>query len=309
MKDNEFRQLIDHEFAQLEWTDAQRLHTLRQMKKEARPVMNHKLTLSMALVLLLTLLTGSVAVATTYRGVTWFLTERENQTVNPAYLMDSLEQHHDSQRLDARVIDAYWDGSNLSVACNFAPTDPSLTLSTYCTLEHEHHDCSNKTADLLLYTTNDVIVTVGSEIIPIFHTSYNRITEEDGSISMMFTFGVNDMTQPLAISISIATLSRNTGETEQAWLHCYLPMMDDPIAPHEHDWASATCVSPMTCTICGRTTGGLGKHDFADATCIAPKTCRICTVTWGTLSLHHQYGDDGYCVLCSKYSPSADKTK
>ena len=63
MKANEFRQLIDHEFAQLEWTDAQRLHTLRQMKKEERPIMKRKLHVALIVTFILLTLSGTALAA------------------------------------------------------------------------------------------------------------------------------------------------------------------------------------------------------------------------------------------------------
>ncbi len=279
------------------------------------PPMKRKLTLSMAFVLILILLTGTVAVAATYRGVSWFLTERENQTIDPDYLMNILEQTHNSERLDIHVVDAYWDGVNLSIACNFAPKDPSLTFSTYCYLDalgDSEHDCSNENADLLLNIwsgTYSVNITTGTEVNHAGRTSYDTIHEEDGSITLLIAFVVNDMSQPVVITLPVQVIDQLSGTTEDVFLHVYLPVMADPIAPHEHNWTEAICVAPETCTICGRTRGWLGKHEFIRATCIKPSTCIYCGTEHGTLSLHHQYGDDGYCILCNKYYEHADKTK
>ncbi len=288
-------------------------HRVVNASKGDSPPVKRKLTLSMALVLILVLMTGTAAVAATYRGVSWFLTERENQTVDAAYLMDILEQHHDSELLDIRVVDAYWDGAKLSMAINFAPREAALTITNYCNHYGQPvaHNCRNESADLLLNLFGDNLpnITTGAEVTRPYYTSYDCYHEEDGSLTAMIGFGVNDMSQPIAITLPFRTILRSTGEAEDTLLHFYLPVMADPIAPHEHDWESATCVSPKFCRICGRTDGKLGEHKFADATCIAPKTCRVCGVTWGTLSLHHQYGNDGYCLLCNKYYQYADKTK
>ena len=277
------------------------------------PPVKRKLTFSMALVVILALLTGTVAVAATYRGVSWFLSERENQTINPDYLMNILEQHHDSERLNIRVVDAYWDGAKLSIAINFVPKDAALSIATYCSYHAQKpdHKCNNETADLLLDIWGGEFpnITTGAEVTQPYRTSYDYYREDDGSLTVMIGFSLNDMSQPVTITIPFGTILRSTGETEDTLLHFYLPVMADPIAPHEHVWDPATCVSPKFCTICGRTDGKLGKHNYADATCIAPKTCIICGTKSGTLSLHHQYGDDGYCILCNKYYEHADKTK
>lgn len=276
--------------------------------KGETPTVKHKLTLSMALVLILCLLTGTVAIAATYRGVSWFFETFEKDTdIDPAYLMDSLEQHHDSKLLNIRVVDAYWDGALLSMVFNFAPADPSADV-TLCSTTTLAHRC-NDNAELRLHTDEGIKITTGTKVTRPYRRSYAHITEEDGSISLMISFVVNDLSESVAITLPVQTTVRSTGVTEDTLLHCYLPVMDDPIAAHEHDWAPATCVSPKTCRICGRTEGGLGKHDFTEATCIVPKTCRVCSVESGTLSLHHQYGDNGYCILCGKYYHYADKTK
>ena len=276
------------------------------------PTVKRKLTFSMALVMILVLMTGTAAVAATYRGVSWFLSERENQAIDPSYLMDILEQHHDSDQLNIRVIDAYWDGAKLSMAINFAPKDSLLSIDNYCYHYDQQleHKCRNESSDLLLDLFGDNLpnITSGTEVTRPYRASYDSFHEEDGSLTAMIGFSLNDMSQPVAITLPFRTILRSTGEIEDAFLHFYLPVKADPIAPHEHNWAPATCVSPKFCHICGRTDGKLGAHDFADATCIAPKTCRVCTVTAGTLSLHHEYGSDGHCILCNKYYQYADKT-
>jgi len=282
-------------------------HRVVNASKGDDPPMKRKLTVSLALMLILTLLTGT-ALAATYRGVNWFFdTFNHEETIDPAYLMDSLEQHHDSKLLDIRVVDAYWNGVDLSMVFNFAPSDPSAdcTLCSTTTLAHRCKD----TAELRIHTGEDMNITTGTKVTRSYERSYAHVDEEDGSISLMITFNVNDMSQPVAITLPVQTTVRSTGANEDALLHCYLPVMDDPIAPHDHDWEPATCVSTKACRICGRTDGKLGEHNFIRATCIKPSTCTVCGVEWGTLSLHHQYGDDGHCTLCNKYYEHADKTK
>ena len=272
------------------------------------PTVKRKLTLSMALVLILVLMTGTVAVAATYKGVSWFFdTFKSEETIDPAYLMDSLEQHHDSELLNIRVVDAYWNGVELSMVFNFAPADPAAdcVLCSSTTLAHRCND----TAELRIHTGEDINITTGTKITRPYWRSYSHVTEADGSLSLMITFNVNDMSKPVAITLPVQTTVRSTGATESALLHCYLPVMADPIAPHEHDWTESTCVSPKVCRICGRTDGKLGDHNFIRATCIKPSTCTVCGTEQGTLSLHHQYGDDGHCILCNKYYEHADKTK
>lgn len=63
MKDKDFQQLADHEFAALEWSDQQRMDTLRKMNKEDRPAMKRKLTVTIIAVALLLSLTGTAVAA------------------------------------------------------------------------------------------------------------------------------------------------------------------------------------------------------------------------------------------------------
>ena len=85
-------------------------------QKGAPAPMKRKLTLSMALVLALVLITGTVACSAAWRGVSAFLSNPD-----PDYLVTGFPQHHTSDRLDARVVDAYWDGLEFFVACRIAP--------------------------------------------------------------------------------------------------------------------------------------------------------------------------------------------
>ena len=56
-----------------------------------------------------------------------------------------------------------------------------------------------------------------------------------------------------------------------------------------HKWEAATCISPKTCTVCGKTSGEVAGHDWEPATCQAPETCSVCGKTRGE-ALDHEYG-------------------
>ena len=43
-----------------------------------------------------------------------------------------------------------------------------------------------------------------------------------------------------------------------------------------HVWAPATCTSPETCRICGKTQGAALGHDGSEATCVKPSVCSRC---------------------------------
>lgn len=300
MKDNDFRQLADHEFAQLNWTDRQRMDTLRKMQKEERPVIKRKLSVMLAITLLLLTITGT-ALAATYRGVSWFLTEQncEPTTLDPELLMIPLEQNHTSKHLNVSVEDAYWDGNTLSIAIHVTASDPSMIVSIPCdTVTHEHYRPIDG-ADVLLEMPEFINITAGNEIFRPLGSSANWLYEEDGTLTIMHSFVVNDMSKPIGISIPINTTIVSSGTKESAMLHCNLPALADPITAHEHDWAPATCVSPEICTICGRSQGGLGKHNFQPEVCEGTRTCTVCTLT---IEAHHEADPDnpGACIRCGE---------
>ncbi len=272
--------------------------------KGGAPPVKRKLTLSMALILLLVLMTGSFAVAATYRGITSLWNEQDAQSLNPDYLMQSLQQTYTGRYLDAQVVDAYWDGTRLSVACHFTPKDAGLTLAKYCHCHLQEpypHDCPNEWADLSLYfDISHFYVHSDDKATRTYYNSFKWVQETDTSLSVLLSFVVNDLCQPISISVPTTVYVNGTGETEEAQLQFSLPARPDPIPSHRHEWMEARCVNPKTCSICGRTEGDLGKHDFAPATCISPKKCTVCGTTWGTLSLRHPYNENGVCPICGK---------
>ncbi len=248
------------------------------------PPVKKKLTLSMALVLVLVLLTGSVALAAAYRGVSWFLTEQacEPQTLDPDYLMNTLQQNNTSQRLNAQVVDAYWDGKTLSVAYRISPADPAHIIALPCdTPTHEHYR-STANADIMLTMPEFINITIGNKITRPLGDSTSWVYEEDGAITIMHSFPLNSMNESVGISLPISNTLAADGSEESAMVHCTLPAMADPVAAHEHDWLPATCVSPMTCKTCGRTEGGLGEHSFPPTYCNITRTCPVCTYTYQT---------------------------
>lgn len=246
------------------------------------PPVKKKLTFSMALVLVLILLAGTAFAAAAVHGVTYFLTEQTcNPTlIDPEYLMNALQQNHTSTRLNATVVDAYWDGKTLSIAYRITAVDPALTVRMPCDSPSHEHYHPTADADILLAMPDFINITVNNEITRPMSSSSNWVYEDDGAITLMHSFAVNDMSEAIAISLPISNTLTSDSSEEFAMLHCILPAMTDPIAEHEHNWLPATCVSPMTCSICGRTEGGLGEHDFQPKACNTTRTCPICTYSY-----------------------------
>lgn len=56
-----------------------------------------------------------------------------------------------------------------------------------------------------------------------------------------------------------------------------------------HSWKDATCTSPATCSICGKTSGSPLEHSYRPATCTSPKMCKYCKTTVGTVAPHNMY--------------------
>lgn len=140
MKDKDFRQLADREFAQLEWTDLQRMETLRQMNKEEQPVMKRKLSLSMALVLILALLTGTVAVAAGVNSFDlqyffdhWFDVGKLERaypapTIDQSAVVSPVSQQHTSALVNAQIEQMYLSNKGLYFTIRYTPQAANTLL-------------------------------------------------------------------------------------------------------------------------------------------------------------------------------------
>ena len=236
-------------------------------KGDAPPV-KRKLTLSMAFVLVLALITGSVAIAAAYRGVSYFLTEKTCSpiSIDHDYLISGLSQSHTSAHINVTVTDAYWDGVDLSFACHVSPVDPDqlIRIDDYWP-EHEHYR-PIEDADILLHypdLRNMMITDDESGVITRpHHYASNWVYEDDDSLTLFISFPLNSMEKPATVSIPFSLTLTATGEQFDSVLHCQLPALADPVTAHEHVWKPATCTSPKTCAICRRSEGTLGPHDF-----------------------------------------------
>lgn len=276
------------------------------------PKVKRKLTVSMAFVLILVLMSGTVALAAAYRGVSWFLTERPAQpiTIDPDQIMTNLTQESNSEWLDAQVQDAYWDGTMLSVSIRLTTKDAAYPFALEYDIgadgesfdriwlsDAEDNPNQMALADWLNGRTaillRDPKITVTAADTSVSWTSLDYVHEVDeNAVVMMLQTPVNDMTAGGQAIITLDSvklyptdgedaaterwLAQQPGETESATLTVTLPALSDPVAEHTHDWTAATCVSRSTCTICGRTTGDLGAHDFQPGPEDGQYTCAVC---------------------------------
>lgn len=298
------------------------------------PKVKRKLTASMAFVLILVLMSGTVALAAAYRGVSWFLTERtaEPLTIDPDLLMSNLTQESTSEWLDAHVQDAYWDGTLLSVSIYVTAKDAAYPFAMEYDIgaDGESFDriwlsdaegnpnqmaltdwLNGRTAILL--RDPEITVTAADESAQ--WTSLDYVHElEENAIVMLLQIPVNDLSQGGRAVIKLDSvklypdddenapterwLAQEPGETESAVLTVTLPAVSDPVAAHTHDWTAATCTSRSTCTICGRTTGDLGEHDFQPGPEAGQYTCSVCKCSYFVDTQHETLrpGDEGDAV-------------
>lgn len=73
---------------------------------------------------------------------------------------------------------------------------------------------------------------------------------------------------------------------------------------HIHNWNSATCDSPKTCSICGETKGDIPGHLWNEADCENPRTCSECGAIDGE-ALGHNWIEATFdapktCIQCGK---------
>ena len=80
----------------------------------------------------------------------------------------------------------------------------------------------------------------------------------------------------------------------------------------EHNFESATCQAPRTCTLCGATDGEIGNHRWDEASCILPSTCKNCGLTNGVASGHKWDSnictDEKTCKLCGDKQKAKEHT-
>jgi hypothetical protein len=88
------------------------------------------------------------------------------------------------------------------------------------------------------------------------------------------------------------------------WVFIFIVLL----IPCEHEWNAPTCERPMTCKICGETSGQAAEHKWKAATCSVPKTCTVCQATEGS-KLSHSFtskvATNKYlCKAATKDSPA-----
>lgn len=261
---NAVRQAIDSELSFLDGRPSLYADVMSQIEGERK--VKRKMSLGLVFALILVLLTGTAAVAVTYRGVSYFLVEKINEVndLDPAYLQSNMAQNHNSKRLNATVVDAYWDGLELSIAYHVSVKEPGQVLRMVCqTPEHDHY-LPEEEADIILWEPDFINITdENGDIDRPSSCSASWVYEEDGSLSVMVSFPQYDMSDNWIISIPIFNKLVATQDIALSMLHCESAVLVDPLPAHEHAWTEATCVSPRWCTVCKRMENELGYHDYS----------------------------------------------
>ncbi len=137
MKDNDFARLADKALAPLEWTDQQRMHTLRLMRQPERMPMKKKFALCIACtLLLLTGLAGALAVGTYFADLTDFTGPHNDGyfaqildvPVVPSAVAVPTNSRHTSRWVDASITQMYLYDGRLYIVTHLTPKEANTVL-------------------------------------------------------------------------------------------------------------------------------------------------------------------------------------
>ena len=215
MKDKDFQQLVDHEFAALEWTDRQRMDTLRKMNKEERPVMKRKLHVALIVPLILLTLSGTaLASGLNIAGVQDFFNlshelslkgmasaHEEAFQINQRAVVRPSKQRHTSEIVDVNVKEVYRTNKAVYVFAIFTPKDESVIIIPTTSDPEQNPQNEQLLRDSLKVKCQQVYMLWALDFLsmpgiisdPIKgQYSYHRRLE-DGSVAVMVSFPVEDM--------------------------------------------------------------------------------------------------------------------
>ena len=141
MKDNDFRQRVDHCFAALAWTDEERLAALKRMNKEEHPIMKRKALTALVLIISIVVMSAAAVAATVViPGIQDLIDqhregipEHARQWYNP-FSIDSAavvvpgNQRHTSQLVNIELHEAYITNEALYLTIHVAPVGDNVVL-------------------------------------------------------------------------------------------------------------------------------------------------------------------------------------
>lgn len=281
-------------------------------KGDAPPV-KKKLTLSMAVALMLALLTGTAFAAAAYHGVTWFLTERTLQPIeiNPDLLSNDLHPQTTSEWLDISAQDAYWDGHTLSISLRITAKDPDIAFAMLYDIgldgetfdmiwlsdgEHSNRmlveEWLNGRTGILLQDPTVAFRINKQTYTPAASLDYIHDVEENAVI-LMLQIPVDDMSGGIEVTVYLNSAKmypgdpegaadnrlyyRTPGESEFADLDLSIPPMERPFPEHTCEYTPATCQSGQVfCTICGHAKWMRVDHDFQPVSSGDDLVCTMC---------------------------------
>lgn len=141
MKDNDFRQLVDREFAPLIWTDEQHFAALRRMNKEEHPIMKRKALTALVLILSIVVMSAAaLAVTVGIPGIQDLLDQHRGHvpqeaqhlfapfTVEGAAVVIPDNQRHTSDLVDIAIREAYMTNEALYLTVHIAPRNGNAVL-------------------------------------------------------------------------------------------------------------------------------------------------------------------------------------
>ena len=137
MKDNDFRQLVDREFASLIWTDEKRLSALDKMNREEQPIMKRKAITALVLIISIVVMSAAaVAVTLGIPGIQDLLDQRhdnwpsypETFAVDSAFVVTPDNQRHTSNLVDIEIREAYMTNEALYLTVHIAPQNENTIL-------------------------------------------------------------------------------------------------------------------------------------------------------------------------------------
>ena len=137
MKDNDFRQLVDHEFASLAWTDGQHLAVLNRMNKEEQPIMKRKAITALVLIISIVVMSAAaVAVTVGIPGIQQLIDQRHSNwpsypdsfAIDSAFVVTPSNQRHTSDLVDVSISEAYMTNEALYLTVHIAPRNEHTIL-------------------------------------------------------------------------------------------------------------------------------------------------------------------------------------
>ena len=103
------------------------------------------------------------------------------------------------------------------------------------------------------------------------------------------------------VDAAVEATCTTTGLTEGQ--HCSacgeVLVAQQTVPTKNHTWKSATCTTPKTCTVCGKTEGEALGHNWVAADCDTAKTCSVCGATEGNPLGHTVVTDKAVEATCT----------